>query len=339
MYPTIHDYTASDLDTQGFGALSECFSCEVTEELNGAFTLELRYPLKGAHYEYLIPGNIIVVKPNHAQTRQPFRISQVRRSLSNSITVYANHISYDMSGYTIRTARSYNSLAAVISAINGMDWAGQRGDSVYHQFTFQTDMTSSASFSIEGIQTLRAWMGGQESSIIDTYGGEWEYDNFNVYLKSRRGEDTGIRISYGKSLAEYEKQRDYTEYSHVCAYWKKSDTLAYGDLVATGVNCTFRAQYVDVSSDYDTEPTTSQLNASATAYIAKMEMNTQTIKITPAEVGEVIGLGDSVLICYEGVIQTRVVKTVWDALAGYYKTLELGSKKTSIADTIKSLVK
>lgn len=335
MFPTIHNFDASDLQSQGYGALSDVISASVTEELNGSFTLEMKYPLKGVHSEYLIPSNIIMCKPSHNQPIQPFRINQVKRSFANSIMVYANHISYDLSGYLYRPARTYSSLSAVISALNSASWS--TGSAVYNQFHFDTDMTSSATFKMEGIQSVRSWMGGHEGSILDTYGGEWEYDNFNVFLKSRRGEDTGIRISYGKNLAEYEKQRNNDEYSHVCAYWKKSDVLVYGDLVATGLSCTFRGMYVDATKDFENEPTTNQLNLVASAYITQLQMDTQNITVTPAQIGQVIGLGDSVLICYDGVIQTRVIKTVWDAIAGVYKQLVLGSKTASITDTIKSL--
>ena len=80
------------------------------------------------------------------------------------------------------------------------------------------------------------------------------------------------------------------------------------------------------------------MDAYATNEITGLTSNKQTITVTPAQIGnDVIGLGDSVLICYETVFETRVIKTVWDVLAGNYKTLELGAKKADIADTIKSL--
>ena len=336
MYPTIHDWTANDLDSQGYGALADCISAEVSEELNGGFTLELKYPLDGLHHEYLMTGNVIMVKPNHNQGLQPFRISEIRKSFSNSIMVYANHISYDMSGYSLRSGYSFNSLAATISAMNNFDWSSE--NPVYHQFTFETDKVSTAKFTIGGIQTLRSWMGGQSGSIIDTYGGEWIYDGFSCFLASRRGEDTGYRISYGKNLAEYEQQKTYNDYSHICAWWKKQDTVVFGNLVATDVNCTFRVAYYDASKEYDNQPTTAQLDSSARAQKAKLGVDAQTITITPAQIGNnVIGLGDSVLICYDYIFETRVIKTVWDALAGEYKTIQLGSKQANIADTIKSL--
>lgn len=337
MYPTIHDWRGNDLQTKGFGALADCISAEVSEELNGGFTLELQYPLNGQCSEHLTPGNIIMVKPNHNQGLQPFRISEVKQSFSNSITVYANHISYDMSGYNLRASRNCNSLAEVIAMINDFDWSDQ-GAGAYHDFTFATDMTSSKSFHQDGLNTLRAWMGGKEGSIIDTYGGEWIYDGFTCFLASRRGEDTGIRISYGKNLAEYEKERTNNEYSHVCAYWKKSETTVFSNNIATGVNCTFRVAYYDASKEYENQPTVAQLDVSAANAAAGINPIPQTIKVTPAQIGgDIIGLGDTVLICYESVFQTRVIKTVWDALAGAYETLELGTKKENIADTIKSL--
>ena len=118
MFPTIHTWEGNDIQTQGYGALSDCIECSVTEELNGAFTLEMTYPLNGIHAEYITTGNIIVAKPSHNQVRQAFRINQIKKSFANNITVYANHISYDMRGYYIRYGSTYNSLAALFTAIN-----------------------------------------------------------------------------------------------------------------------------------------------------------------------------------------------------------------------------
>lgn len=333
-YPTIHGFDGNDLETQGYGALSDCISAEVTEELNGGFTIELKYPLHGIHNEYLIPGNIIMAKPSHNQSIQPFRIHQVKRSFGSSIVVYANHISYDMSGYPIRSARNYNSLAETIAAMNAFDWSSTAGAAAYHKFTFETDKTSSAAFSIAGTQTLRSWMGGQEGSILDTYGGEWSYDNFKCFLASRRGEDNGIRISYGKNLAEYVKEQNNSVYSHICAYYVKNEEAVYSDFVETGAICAFRVLYYDASKYFDTAPTKAQLNAIAAT---QKPNESQTITVTPAQIGDVIGLGDTVYICYENVFTTRVIKTVWNVLADNYTKLELGTKKAGITDTIKSL--
>jgi len=334
MFPTIHNFAADDLTTQGYGALSDCISCEVTEELNGEFTLEMTYPLNGLHAEFLMTDNILIAKPSHNQSPQPFRINQVKQSFANNIKVYANHICYDMSGYIVRNSYSYNSLADTIDALNNYSLALDH----YHQFYFDTDKTSNASFSQEGITTVRAWMGGKKGSVLDVYGGEWIYDGFNCFLASRRGQDTGYRISYGKNLAEYEKQKDLKEYSHVCAYWKKEEISVASDIYATGINCALRIGYVDATDDFEDQPSVADLNTIAQTYAQKASAGGSTITITPSQIGNnIIGLGDSVLICYETVLKTRVIKTVWDVIAGVYKSIQLGTKKTNITDTIKSL--
>lgn len=336
MHPTIHEASGNDLGTRGYGTLTDAISCEVTEELNGGYTLEMKYPPNGVNARYLVPDNIIVALPNHTHRIQPFRIRQIKENLSGSLTVYANHISYDLSGYPQRAARSLNSLTEVITALNSATYSV--GNASYHAFKFYADFQSNVPFSLPGGQTLRSWMGGQDGSILDTYGGEWEYDNFNCTLKSRRGQDYGVRISYGNNLADYENQQDASQYSHVVAIYKSSDTLRYSDLVPTGLNCPFRCEYVDVTKDYSSAPSTAQLNNSAQSYLAGATIKAKSIKVTPAQLGTTVGLGDTVLIAYREVFQVRVIKTVWNVLTEKYNSFELGEKKESIADTIKSLL-
>ena len=43
----------------GLGALSDCISCHVIEERNGAYYLELEYPSGGNAWAHLVPGNFI----------------------------------------------------------------------------------------------------------------------------------------------------------------------------------------------------------------------------------------------------------------------------------------
>ena len=336
MYPKIHDFTGNRLETQGYGALSDCISAEVTEVLNGEYTLEIQYPLNGIHAEHLVTGNIIVAKPSHDQQEQAFRIHQVKKSISNSYRVYANHISYDLSGFPIRNALSFPSLETVMINLNSLIW--EPGKASFHEFNFDTDMTSAKRLSMPGAQTVRSWMGGQDPSILSVYGGEWIYNNYNCFLTSRRGRDTGYRISYGKNLEAFERQSDYSAYTHVVAYWKKSDTVVTSDYIATDVDGPFRVAYYDASNEYENQPSVAQLNTSARSQILKMNFGAQTITVTPAQIGnDLIGLGDGVLVCYDTVFNARVVKTVWDVIANKYKSLELGQKKEGISDTIKSL--
>lgn len=95
MIPIIYPATESAFTSRGYGPLPDCISCIVTEELNGAYTCELTYPKNGLHEDALQVRNIIKCSASPEFPAQLFRIYKVNRSLTNSIAVYANQISYD----------------------------------------------------------------------------------------------------------------------------------------------------------------------------------------------------------------------------------------------------
>lgn len=48
---TLHESTEMSFTTNGLGALSDAITCEVTEERNGEFELEMEYPVTGIRYK------------------------------------------------------------------------------------------------------------------------------------------------------------------------------------------------------------------------------------------------------------------------------------------------
>lgn len=75
----------------GFGLLKEASRCEITEELNGDYSLELDYPLDGSKAHYIQKWNVI------RANNQLFRIYKIEDStIDNSRLAYARHISYDI---------------------------------------------------------------------------------------------------------------------------------------------------------------------------------------------------------------------------------------------------
>ena len=85
----------------GIGVLTDCLSCEVTEERNGSFELRLTYSAQGIHAEDIQPDRIIKAKPNFNDDPQLFRIYKVGKNMNGQFDVYAQHISYDLSGKVI----------------------------------------------------------------------------------------------------------------------------------------------------------------------------------------------------------------------------------------------
>lgn len=98
MMPILYKADETEFDTYGIGVLSDCTFCEVTEERNGAFECVMKYPLHGALFDEIKNDRVILVKPNDTSRSQPFRIYRITTPMNGIITVYAQHMSYDLSG-------------------------------------------------------------------------------------------------------------------------------------------------------------------------------------------------------------------------------------------------
>ena len=101
MTPILYAPNTSNFNNNGIGGLSSALKCIVTEERNGIFELEMTYPIKGQHYNDLKNGTrkIILAKPNFNDGPQPFRIYKISKPLNGIVTINAQHLCYDLSGY------------------------------------------------------------------------------------------------------------------------------------------------------------------------------------------------------------------------------------------------
>ena len=337
MIPIIYPSDATTFKRRGYGALSDCISCSVTEVLNGEYSLELRYPKNGVYQEYLLVRNIIVCSANHVQSLQAFRIYKVNRSLNNYIVVYAYQWSYDLSGYVFYTAP--------LTIRGGLESTLQTFNSFSSHFVISTDKTSSAPFTIDVPSSVRSWFGGKEGSLIDVYGGEWYFDFDVCQLLSRRGSDSGVRISYGVNIAQYVKEITDNAYSEVYGYWAKEDdngqlVVVTSGIWETGVTSIHRTLCLDITDKFEEKPTSNQVATYVREYVNSHDLtgDNQTITIEPSILKTEVGLGDTVHVCYDdAVVDTRVVQTVWDSLSERYTKLVLGTVKENIAETIKAL--
>ena len=102
MMPKLFDKTATTFTTDGIGRLKDCLSCEVTEERNGVFDLEMVYLAGGQWYDQIELGSLVVVKPYEDGTPQAFRVYEITKPINRRVTIYAHHISYDMNYIPVR---------------------------------------------------------------------------------------------------------------------------------------------------------------------------------------------------------------------------------------------
>lgn len=93
-------------------------------------------------------------------------------------------------------------------------------------FSFWTDRVSSGKFSFHVPTSCRSLLGGTEGSILDVYGGEYEWDNYIVKLHNSRGQDRGVTLRYGKNITSIEQEEYISNtITGIVPYYKSEDTL------------------------------------------------------------------------------------------------------------------
>lgn len=347
MKPILFSSTATEFTTQGLGVLTDAISCTVTEERNGAFELTMQYPDTGVHFGEITDRCIIYAIPSPYRAPQPFRIYRITRPMDGIIMVYAQHITYDLSGVPLNPFTAINAPDALSKlSLNA---------AVDSPFIFWTDKDTVASFAVSTPSSTRSVLGGSSGSILDVYGGEYEWDGFTVRLYGHRGYDNGVVISYGKNLTDIEQDRNISNVATgIYPYW----TNAEGALVtcdpkivnAPGTYDFTRVMPVDFSNDFETQPTPEQLQARAEKYAEDNKIGIPKTSITASFVQleqfpeyedlallEKCDLCDTVTIRYPqlGVeAKAEIVKIETDVLLERYNSVEIGDVRTNIADTI-----
>ena len=347
--PKLYDGTAAP-QGNGIGLLRDCIRCTVTEERNGGYELELVYPITGQHYAALALRALIRAKPNPAGSEQDFRIYKISRPIGGQVTVNAQHISYDLSGVPVSPFSAQNAPAAL---------AGLKAHAAAEcPFDFWTDLSTTAAFAVSVPSSIRSLLGGVEGSILDVYGGEYEWDNTTVKLHARRGTDRGVTIRYGKNLTDLTQEENCADvYTGVYPYWAGSDgsglvQLPEKTLAAQGEYGFVRILPLDLSEKFEQPPTDEQLRTAAQTYMKQNRIGVPKVSMTVsfAQLGqteeyegkallEQVDLGDTVRVEFPklGVsASARCVKTVYNVLLDRYDSVELGDARANIADTIAS---
>lgn len=343
MIPILYESTETAFTSNGIGRLSDCVSCEVTEERNGEFEAEFTYPITGIHYEDITEGRIILVDHDEQKDAQPFIIYRRSAPINGIVTFNAHHISYLLSSVIIEPFTA----SSVADAFNTFTTDNMNTN----PFTFWTDNSTGGSMKSEVPASVRSLLGGTEGSVLDVFGGEYLFDKFLVRNYAHRGSDKGVTIRYGKNLTNIVWEVDTMDlYGSVVPYWSDGEsTVVYGGIVS-GSAATEKVTTLDLSSEFEERPTVSQLETRAAAFLASNEpwIPKENIKIdfVPlwqtdeyADVAplERVCLCDTVTVYYTdlGVQATaKVIKVVWDALIEKYTTIELGQAQSSFADTI-----
>lgn len=349
MIPILYDANETEFTSNGLGRLRDCIKAEVTEERNSIYELEIEYPVTGVHYSDITIGSIIAVEHDESGTVEPFDVCSYTRPINGVVTFRAVHISYRL--------RKIVAVPNNVSSITGALQAIKNTSIPDNPFSFDTDMFFASGYMSAANgkpQSVRELLGGVEGSVLDTYGGEYEFRRFLVYLWQNRGEVRDFTIRYGKNLIDYsEEVDDSNTYTAVVPFWIKDNEIVNGGITRSGaVPYGGRETCVplDLSDKFETKPTAQQLQAMGGAYMQNNQtmLPTRSIKVDFIRLQDSeeyqrfanlqeCGLCDSIKVVFplydmEGYF--KIVRVVWDVLAERYIEMELGNLSTSLSEAL-----
>ena len=352
MIPVLYPPNTTDFSSFGLGVLTDTIFCEVTEERNGVFECLLKYPVSGQHYGLITKECIIKAKPNDTAADQAFRIYRITKPLNGIVTIYGQHISYDLANVPVLPfSTESRSPQLILSQLLA-------GDT---RFTGWTDYSDAKAFSVTQPKSVRACLGGTEGSMLSQWHGEFEWDNFTVKFHSHRGQKTGVVIEYGKNLTALEQDEDnsgvYTALLPYAVYTPEgADTETVVTLpevtlpIVTSEIVRAKALILDFSDQFGENAaiTEEALRAKANSYIKANPLGATipTVKVSfeplwkqpeYSALLERVNLCDTVTIRHSALgvsVSAMVIETVYDTLAERYKSISLGQSKSSMITTI-----
>lgn len=349
-YPILYSATETDFSSNGLGILGDCISCEVTEEANGIFELAMQYPMGGIHYDDIADRSIIKAKADQFRDPQLFRVYSISKPMSGIVTVSAEHISYDLSGIPV---------AQFMAGSVALALADLKNNAVIDcPFNFWTDKDTSGTFSVSVPSSIRSRLGGVAGSILDVYGGEYEFDNYTVKLHNNRGMNRGVSIRYGKNLTDIKQEQNCASVATgIYPYWA-GDVDGNTVLVelpekivnAPGTYNFVKIRTVDFTESFESQPTEEELRSKAESYVKYNNIGIPNVSLTVSfaqleqtdeykhlKLLEQVLLFDTVNVEFPalGVSATaKAIKIVYDSLSERVKSITLGSAKANISDTI-----
>lgn len=349
MTPILYENTEKAYISNGLGRLRDALDVRVAEERNNIFECDFDYPVGGAHYDDIICGRTVGVTHDDTGDVQPFDIVSYSRPIDGVVSFHCTHISYRQNGLTVMTnPAGINTLADALTRLKTAQPSSP--------FTYEADFTAEGYMAAaDGIpRTVRQLLGGVEGSILDTYGGEFEWDRFNVKLKRARGEKKDFTIRYGLNMSDYKEDTDFTEaYNSCIPYWASGNEIVVG--YKTGIGLPQWAgrdicKPMDLTDKFESKPTRTQLSNLARTILASREphLPKQSIEVDFIQLqntGEFeqfenllkCRLCDSIDVIFPRYNMRgtyKIVKTVWDALRDRYASLELGSLSTTLSEAL-----
>lgn len=345
MTPKLYRNDATSFDNLGFGALTHSLSCIIKEEIGVAPTLEMSLLMDDPLFVEVEVGNIIVAEPNKSDPNQAFVIEEITKPVDGVVTIYATHIAQHRGKLIPVAPFSASNLDEALSLMVSSSLED-------NPFTLARDPNKNnvvASMNPTVPHSFRELMGGVEGSILDTYRGEWKYDNFTLTLYNKRGRDNGVRVMYGRNMSDFKLEEQFNwdnSATGVIGYWvdSESGTTVIGDIQYSDYADLYpykKTVCMDFSDKWQSAPSVTDLNTYALSWINGKGLYGASVTVAfehlNVEGGADIGLGDTVHIfngTYNFEMESRIVGLEYDVLAEEYTSVTIGEQKTTLNEAI-----
>lgn len=353
MKAVLYEAGETNFTSNGLGRLSDATECTVTEERNGSYELNMKYPLEGIHFEDLELSRLIYAIPADGKDPQPFRIYYISKPMGGICEIKAEHISYQLSHIPVEPFEASTVSAALLG------FTQHAAETC--PFAFWTDKSTTATFKVTIPSSIRSLLGGTQGSILDAYGGEYEFDGYTVKLHNARGQNNGVSLRYGKNITDISQEENIQNtYTGVMPFWKGTandveTTIMLPEKVlhsARAANFPYqRTIPLDLSSEFQEAPTEAQLRARAQAYMTANDIGIPSVSIKVSFLAlwqteeykdianlERVNLCDTINVYFPKLDITatsKVVKTEYDVLNERYNSIELGDVRSTLASSIK----
>jgi phage minor structural protein len=365
IYPYLYNNNEIDFSTGGLGIL-EPTSCIVIEVRNGEYELEMDLPKTSVNFSEVKIGRLIlaphfpvIYEDISLLDWQPFEIYAIEHGTEQTIRIRAWHVSYRLSKVAV--------LPCTLSDVYPSDpflYSTHYPDTTGFSFSDDFNGTALSTFEIARETTLRSLIGGEEGSILSTWGGELEWDRFAVYLhtSNSRGEDTEYTVQYGQNMTGLTRQQTGEDVvTAVAPFWRGKDandqevivTLPEGGLSSSdmsGVYAQTLAVPLDMSDSFQYQPTVSQLRTAAQSWLnanktTALPENIDVSFINNPELEsngtDLLKLCDTVTVQYAELnllYKAKVTKTVYNMLKNRYDEISISTNPDNLNKAIRQVV-
>ena len=244
MRPILFNKNEQSFDTYGLGELNVTKGT-VTRERNGNYTLYSEIPANDPATAILEKEMKLKADAGLRTKNQTFEISRIVKDSSNIVKIYGQHISHKLEYMALVNGRAFSGSAFTALAT----WHNATIGDLRFDVWSDIQTTGKGVFDISKMENARQALGGVEGSILDIYGGEYEFDNMTVRLHKQLGRTAPTVLEYGRNILSAESdetiESSYTSVLPFATYTPDKPEGDTSDSQPDPVTVTLPENYVD----------------------------------------------------------------------------------------------